>query len=441
MQHDIAINIPAVSPAKHAALTPDRDLHTKDSTSSSPSMSTISNSNNNNNNNNSDPSMSQPPPDVSVSIANQHHQQQLLRQSHIQAATWLAVYFFFNLGLTIYNKAVMQFYKFPFPWTLTGIHTLCGAIGCQILASFGVFKPAKLGMRENLIMLAFSTLYTINIAISNVSLHMVSVPFHQTVRAMVPLFTMIMEYFMFRKSFSYAVSITMIPIVLGVSLATIGDYSFTGMGLLLTILGAVLAALKGIVTNFVQVGKLKLHPLDLLLRMSPLALIQTLFYSFLTGELREVAIFVNEDLSTVILFVLLINGAIAFGLNVSSFTANKMTSALTMGVAGNVKQVLSIVISVVIFNITVTFTNGIGILLTLIGGAMYTHAELREKQRRANLAILKPAVYSKVSTEDDSEVKSASSTGSIGVTPVGGSAPRTWSPVPNVASKRDEDLV
>lgn len=40
--------------------------------------------------------------------------------------------------------------------------------------------------------------------------------------------------------------------------------------------------------------------------------------------------------------------------------------------AGNVKQVLTIVLSVVIFNLRITPLNGVGILLTLAGGAWYT---------------------------------------------------------------------
>ncbi|KAI8920664.1 hypothetical protein BC831DRAFT_553175 [Entophlyctis helioformis] len=302
--------------------------------------------------------------------------------STAEAAAWLAVYFLFNLSLTIYNKAIMQFYAFPFPWTLTGIHTLCGALGCHALAAAGYFRPASLGSHESLIMAAFSTLYTVNIAVSNVSLEMVSVPFHQTVRAMVPLCTMILEWLWFARYFSSSVSVTMIPIVLGVTLATIGDFNFTYMGFILTLLGTVLAAVKGIVTNRMQVGKLKLHPLDLLLRMSPLAFVQTMLYAYFSGELARVATFVHEDMSISVLIALGINGAIAFGLNVSSFTANKMTSALTMGVAGNVKQVLSIILSVAIFSIRVSLTNGMGIVLTLIGGALYTRAELRERQRR-----------------------------------------------------------
>lgn len=83
---------------------------------------------------------------------------------------WLALYFFFNLALTLYNKVILSLFQFPFPWALTAIHTLCGAIGSYIFWKCNIFTPAKLGERENIIMLLFSVLYTINIAISNVSL-------------------------------------------------------------------------------------------------------------------------------------------------------------------------------------------------------------------------------------------------------------------------------
>jgi uncharacterized membrane protein len=68
---------------------------------------------------------------------------------------------------------------------------------------------------------------------------------------------------------------------------------------------------------------------------------------------------------------LLLNGVIAFGLNIVSFTANKKTSALTMTVAGNVKQVLSIILSIVIFDYVINEMNTFGIVLTLLGGVWY----------------------------------------------------------------------
>ena len=54
-------------------------------------------------------------------------------------------------------------------------------------------------------------------------------------------------------------------------------------------------ALKTVVTNVVQVGRLKLHPLDLLLRMSPLAFLQCLVYATISGEMADVIEFVFDD--------------------------------------------------------------------------------------------------------------------------------------------------
>lgn len=84
----------------------------------------------------------------------------------------------------------------------------------------------------------------------------------------------------------------------------------------------------------VQVGRLKLHPLDLLIRMSPLAFCQCVFFGWTTGELDRVRIYGATEMTSHKAWALAINGAIAFGLNVVSFTANKKTSALTMTVAG-----------------------------------------------------------------------------------------------------------
>ncbi|GAN09056.1 conserved hypothetical protein [Mucor ambiguus] len=312
---------------------------------------------------------------------------------------WLGMYFFFNLSLTLYNKIILALYEFPFPWTLTAIHTFCGAIGSYIFWKGNLFQPAKLGDQENMVMLAFSVLYTINIAISNVSLNLVTVPFHQVVRAMTPVFTVMLSIMFLKKSYSTMTYISLLPVVLGVAFATFGEYNYTRLGFVLTVLGTVLAAIKTVVTNRVQVGRLKLHPLDLLLRMSPLAFVQTMVYSYVTGEMAEVTEFCRTRLTMSLCFALLINGVMAFFLNVVSFTANKKTSALTMTVAGNVKQVLSIILAVIIFNLNITFTNLIGIMLTLAGGAWYTNVSMQEKansKKVTDLPIVKEGVDSKM---------------------------------------------
>ncbi|KAG1870700.1 triose-phosphate transporter family-domain-containing protein [Suillus subalutaceus] len=307
---------------------------------------------------------------------------------------WLILYFCFNLGLTLYNKGVLI--RFPFPYTLTALHAFCGTIGGFILLKNGTFVPARLTDADNLALGTFSVLYTINIAISNVSLHMVTVSFHQVIRAATPIFIILLSTFLFGTRCSNHKMVSLIPVMVGVGFATYGDYSYTTSGLILTVLGTVLVAIKTVYTsilqstpssissqpriNFVVPPRLKLHPLDLLTRMAPLAFVQCVFLAYLTGELSRVHTWSLEEMTPVKAALLGVNGLIAFGLNIVSFTANRVAGPLSMTVAANVKQVLSVFCAVILFKITITPTNALGILLTIIGGMWYAAVEYQEKR-------------------------------------------------------------
>ena len=82
--------------------------------------------------------------------------------------SYLAWYFILNLSLTLYNKAILG--GFHFPWLMTAIHCGTAYIGCSILLLRGSFSLTRLSTRDNLVLAAFSGLFTLNIAISNVSL-------------------------------------------------------------------------------------------------------------------------------------------------------------------------------------------------------------------------------------------------------------------------------
>ncbi|CAK7563876.1 MAG: hypothetical protein SEPTF4163_001756 [Sporothrix epigloea] len=301
----------------------------------------------------------------------------------------LGFYFLCNVALTIYNKLILG--KFPHPWLLTALHTGSASIGCYILRMRGTIPRTKLNWDEEMKLVAFSVLFTINIAISNVSLAMVSVPFHQIMRSTTPVFTVAAYRLLFGRSYSTETYLSLIPIVLGVGMTTYGEYYFTLAGFLLTFLGVVLAVAKTIATNRIMTGSLKLSPMETLMRMSPLAFVQALFISWISGELSGAAgqasaavagrsAAIGAGLSpTGMLVALLGNGVLAFALNVSSFTANKAAGALTMTVCGNVKQCLTVLLGIVFFHVTIGPLNGLGMLVSLAGAAWYSMVELRAK--------------------------------------------------------------
>jgi hypothetical protein len=167
-----------------------------------------------------------------------------------------------------------------------------------------------------------------------------------------------------------------------------------------------------VATNRLMSGPLALSPLEFLFRMSPLALLQSLLYAYLSGEVSSFRLATPR--STTSLFssdflpplyntslpithsryryiaILAINGIHAFALNVSSFSTNKKAGALTMTVCGNLKQCLTIFLGILIFRVHVGWSNAHGMVSVLAGAAWYgvielgTWGENGKKKRRGS---------------------------------------------------------
>ena len=213
---------------------------------------------------------------------------------------------------------------------------------------------------------------------------MVSVSFHQIMRSTTPIFTILIYRIWYSRSYATATYLSLIPIVFGVALTTIGDYYFTPLGFFLTTLGVVLAALKTVATNRLMTGNLKLHALELLFRMSPLAALQSLLFAIALGEFRGFYAWVLEgNLTPSYRYALTGNGLIAFALNIASLHTNKLAGALTMTICANLKQCLTVILGIVMFNTKVSLWSGVGMVITLVGAAVYSKVELEIKTKQS----------------------------------------------------------
>lgn len=296
----------------------------------------------------------------------------------IRPTLYMAGYFCANLILTLHTKWLLSKTGFSFPWILSGLHIAVSGIGAWItleVGSGGEYKFMKINWSFMVKIALFSTLYSINIAMSNVSMKYVSLALHQVTRSGTPLITLLLEFIILGKMTSKWCVASLIPVVAGIILTVLGEmkgFEFTGFGMFLTILGVVLSSLKGVMTNFMLVGGFKMHPLELITLVAPLAASQCVLMSIVTGESSTIYAQYNpRSFDNLLLMGLLANASLAFFLNWISFAVNKETSALAMTVAGNVKQAVSIGLAVIIFSTPLTLLNGIGIVVTLIGGAWY----------------------------------------------------------------------
>lgn len=300
------------------------------------------------------------------------------------------------MGVTLLNKAAFATVDFHYPYFLSFVHMICNSLGSQIVfrslrqdektGQTGIFQRLlgkverkKINNTGKRSIIGFSIIFSLNIAIGNVSLRHVSVNFNQVMRSLVPAVAIIMGLFIGKKISSGRI-ISVVPVIIGVAMAVWGDMTFTSLGFFYTCACVILAALKVLASGEILTGSLKLHPVDLLGHMAPLAMVQCITLSFLTGEVGSIAARPEIYSNLYPIGVVLLSGVVSFSLNICSLMANKMTSPLTLCIAANVKQVLMICVSTAVFSTPITIMNGFGILVVLIGSARYSYVSVMEKQ-------------------------------------------------------------
>eukprot|EP00550_Attheya_septentrionalis_P009158 CAMPEP_0198285922 /NCGR_PEP_ID=MMETSP1449-20131203/5145_1 /TAXON_ID=420275 /ORGANISM="Attheya septentrionalis, Strain CCMP2084" /LENGTH=396 /DNA_ID=CAMNT_0043983535 /DNA_START=167 /DNA_END=1357 /DNA_ORIENTATION=- len=313
---------------------------------------------------------------------------------------WLLIWMANNLALTILNKATFSTFDFKYPFFLSFVHMVVNYLGSECVffwkrlqskkhmnhsnnahELFAVTRT-KLNGAGRIRIFLFSLVFSLNVALGNLALRHTSVNFNQIMRSLVPALIIFLGMLMGRKT-SYRRKLTVIPVIIGVALACLGDMTFSVIGFIFTALAVVLAALKVVASGEMLSGEFKLHPVDLLSKMTPSAAVQCLILSFLTGEVKAIMERWDSELNPAVNFApalaLLSTGLMAFSLNIASLITNKLTSPLTLCIASNVKQVLMILFASMIFHTPISILNGFGIFVVLCGSATYSYVSVLEK--------------------------------------------------------------
>mmetsp|Transcript_26794 Transcript_26794/g.53422 ORF Transcript_26794/g.53422 Transcript_26794/m.53422 type:complete len:294 (-) Transcript_26794:85-966(-) len=275
-----------------------------------------------------------------------------------------------NIRVTLLNKAAFVKVDFNYPFALTCVHMACNTLGAKTyqLIRNRRASPAVSPARQNTLpmnhnsnptqkysknqwvsILGFSIIFSLNIAVGNLSLRFVSVNFNQVMRSLVPAITLCWGLLVQGKQFSKNRRLSVVVVVCGVACACYGDMTFDTLGFVVTLCCVILAAAKVVASGEILTGDLKMDPVDLLSQMAPLALLQCSALSFMSGEVSSITSRWQNELSPAAnpepLVVVFASGLLSFTLNMSSLYANKLTSPLTLCIAANVKQVLMIAAS------------------------------------------------------------------------------------------------
>jgi solute carrier family 35 protein E1 len=186
-----------------------------------------------------------------------------------------------------------------------------------------------------------------------------------------PLFTVLLTKLLYNTIHTQKTYISLIIIITGVAIASLNELNFNILGLATALLSTLAFSLQ---KNFSKkvLQATKLYQFELLYILARLSL---LFY-FPIWILLDF----NFSFSSNELFLLLLDGLLAFLQNLLAFSVLKILSPLTYSVANASKRIFVILLSVAVFSNEIGFLNFIGMVMAVGGVFLYNQSKFEKKR-------------------------------------------------------------
>ncbi|KAG6643801.1 hypothetical protein I3843_08G012500 [Carya illinoinensis] len=301
---------------------------------------------------------------------------------------WIALSF----TVIVYNKYILdkKMYNWPYPISLTMIHmAFCSSLAFLLVRVLRLVEPVTMS-RELYIssVVPIGALYALSLWLSNSAYIYLSVSFIQMLKALMPVAVYSIGILFKKDPFKSNTMANMLSISLGVAIAAYGEARFDSWGVFLQLGAVAFEATRLVMIQILLASKgISLNPITSLYYVAPCCFV----FLFLPWIFVEYPV-LKESSSFHFDFVIFgTNSLCAFALNLAVFLLVGKTSALTMNVAGVVKDWLLIAFSWSVIKDTVTPINLFGYFLAFLGVAYYNHSKLQalkaaEAQKKAALA-------------------------------------------------------
>ncbi|CAM8949289.1 unnamed protein product [Rhodiola kirilowii] len=287
-----------------------------------------------------------------------------------------------NIGVLLLNKYLLSNYGFKYPIFLTMCHmTACSLFSYVAIAWLKMVPMQTIRSHVQFMKIAaLSLVFCASVVSGNISLRYLPVSFNQAIGATTPFFTAVFAYLMTMKREAWLTYATLVPVVVGVVIASGGEPSFHLFGFLMCVGATAARALKSVLQGILLSSEgEKLNSMNLLLYMAPIAVLLLLPATlFMEDNVVGITLALARD-DIRIIWLLVFNSSMAYFVNLTNFLVTKHTSALTLQVLGNAKGAVAVVVSILIFKNPVSVTGMLGYSLTVFGVILYGEAKKRSK--------------------------------------------------------------
>lgn len=298
---------------------------------------------------------------------------------------WIAL----SATVILYNKYILTWGQFGYPVALTLWHMLFCSTLAFVIVKLGYVQPINMSAETYLkTIVPIGALYSGTLWLGNAAYLFLSVSFIQMLKALMPVAVFVVGCFFSTERFSWSTFGNMIVVSIGVAIASFGELNFVVIGVVLQMFSIVTESTRLVLVQILlQRRGLKLNPITSLYYISP-ACFGFLLLPFFMFELPKIR---NDPSVQINPAVLLSNAAAAFALNMAVFLLIGKTSALTMNIAGVVKDWLLIGLSVWLYKSPVSPVNLGGYLVAFLAVCVYNYRKLKEMQKAKDAAAAQAA--------------------------------------------------
>jgi len=145
-----------------------------------------------------------------------------------RTAVLFSLWYFFNIVFNVYNKSTLN--VFPYPWLISTLQLAATSIWMLVVWATGIQEKPKVSKAFLVAVLPVAFFHMVGHVSACVSFSKMAVSFTHVIKAAEPVFSVILSGPLLGATYSPAVWASLIPIVLGCSMAAMKEVSFSISG-------------------------------------------------------------------------------------------------------------------------------------------------------------------------------------------------------------------
>ncbi|CAN0416333.1 unnamed protein product [Pylaiella littoralis] len=301
----------------------------------------------------------------------------------VEIAAWVLTWYGVSVSMVMANRWLFHEWQgvgFPFPVLTTMCHMYLKVAVTRIFYRVQGFKPPHLDASINLrtvIPIGFATAG--DILLSNLSFMVSTVAFYTIVKSGSLMWILLWAVIFKFEVMTFRMVFVVLIICGGLLLASFGETDFSMEGLFMILGASCLSGLRWALLQLLQAVEPSCHdPLLVIYYIAPssaLAMTPMALLDILDENLKSSALTAGSIAQVAGLIVT--TGLFSFALIFAEVKLLAISSSLTMGVFGTIKEIVQIIIAVLVFHDQVTWFNILGLGWAITGSILYKVARAK----------------------------------------------------------------